>query len=234
MLFVTLKATTGIQKWGIFPLSDYLLEDMMNENLTEIVFLLDRSGSMGGLENDTIGGFNGFVNKQAELGETKLTTVLFDDRYELLYDGIDAKDAHITDKEYFTRGSTALLDAIGKTIDDVGKRLDTTPENERPGKVIFVITTDGLENASAEYTYDMVQERIKHQSETYKWEFIFMGANIDVAKESGRLGIRADRAFAFNATRRGMAAMYSLALRETSDLRGVSQPKKRDKKKEKD
>jgi uncharacterized protein YegL len=199
----------------------------MNENLTEIIFLLDRSGSMGGLENDTIGGFNGFVKKQAKLGDTKLTTVLFDDQYELLHDGIDAKNVSIDGSEYFTRGSTALLDAVGRTIDDVGKRLDNTPENERPGKVIFVITTDGLENASRKYTYDMVQERIKRQSEIYQWEFIFMGANIDVAMESDRLGISKNRAFAFTASSAGLGVMYCKAFNTVSEARGSFQNQKR-------
>ncbi len=159
----------------------------MNQNFTEIVFILDRSGSMGGLENDTIGGFNGFVKKQAETGQTSLTTVLFDDKYEILHNGVDAGKAVLTSDEYFTRGSTALLDAVGKTINDVGKRLGETPEALRPGKVIFVITTDGLENASREFTYDEVQKMITHQSEKYNWEFVFMGANIDVAKEGSKL-----------------------------------------------
>ena len=122
----------------------------MNQNLTEIVFILDRSGSMSGLENDTIGGFNGFVMKQAEAGQTSLTSVLFDDKYEILHNGIDAENLVLKNDEYFTRGSTALLDAIGKTINDVGKRLNETQEASMPGKVIFVITTDGLENASRE------------------------------------------------------------------------------------
>jgi hypothetical protein len=199
----------------------------MNEKLTEMVFVLDRSGSMSGLENDTIGGFNGFIQKQAELGDTKLTTVLFDDRYELLHDGMDAKGVRLTEGEYFTRGCTALLDAVGKTIDDVGNRLDRTPEEKRPGKVIFVITTDGLENASAVYTYDMVQERIKRQREIYQWEFIFMGANIDVAGESGKLGIRADRAFAFQASHAGIHTMYCKMHRTVLGVRGFA-PEKQD------
>jgi uncharacterized protein YegL len=181
----------------------------MNQNLTEIVFILDRSGSMHGLENDTIGGFNGFVKNQAEAGQTSLTTVLFDNQYEILHNGIDARDIALTEREYFTRGSTALLDAVGKTINDVGKRLDETPEALRPGKVIFVITTDGLENASMEFSYDEVKKMIAHQSEKYGWEFIFMGANIDVAKEGGKLGIKADCSFGFAASVEGINSMYS-------------------------
>jgi len=181
----------------------------MKQNLTEIVFILDRSGSMGGLENDTIGGFNGFVKKQAEAGQTSLTTVLFDDKYEILHNGVDAGNVTLTDHEYFTRGSTALLDAVGKTINDVGKRLNGTAEEARPGKVIFVITTDGFENASREFSYDEVKKMISHQTEKYGWEFVFMAANIDVAKEGDKLGISADRSFAFSSTTRGISAMYS-------------------------
>lgn len=180
----------------------------MNQNLTEIIFLLDRSGSMSGLENDTIGGFNGFLKKQCQLGPTLLTTVLFDGRYEILHNGVDASKVTLTEKEYFTRGSTALLDAVGKTILDVGFRLSHIPEENRPGKVIFVITTDGLENASKEFTYDKVNDMITLQQKSYHWEFIFMGANIDVARESHKLGIQPDRAFRFEATRNGTDRMY--------------------------
>jgi hypothetical protein len=180
----------------------------MNQNLTEIVFILDRSGSMGGFENDTIGGFNGFVKKQAESGQTSLTTVLFNDQYEILHNGIDARDVTLTEREYFTRGNTALLDAVGKTINDVGRRLSETPEDSRPGKVIFVITTDGLENASREFSYDQVRKMITHQSEKYSWEFIFLGANIDVAKEGSKLGIKADRSFGWTASSAGINEMY--------------------------
>ena len=162
----------------------------MNRDLTEIIFLLDRSGSMAGLETDTIGGFNAFIEKQRQLeGETIVTAVLFDDRYEILWNGIDANKAILTDKEYYVRGSTALLDAVGKTILDVGYRLSKTSEETRPGKVIFVITTDGMENSSKEFTYEKVKELIKHQQEKYNWEFIFLGANIDAAKEAGNIGI---------------------------------------------
>ena len=195
----------------------------MNHNLTEIVFILDRSQSMSGLENDTIGGFNGFVKEQAQLGQTNLTTVLFDDRYEILHDGIDAKDAVLTNKTYFTRGWTALLDAVGKTIKDVGKRLEKTPESLRPGKVIFVITTDGEENSSRKYTYDKVKQMITHQTEQYGWEFIFLGANIDVVKEGSSLGIDADQTFAFEASSRGLTRMYAIAGAACKNMR-VTKP----------
>ena len=180
----------------------------MNQNLTEIVFILDRSGSMNGLENDTIGGFNGFVKKQAKLGPTNLTTVLFDDKYEILHNGVDAKNVLLTGETYFTRGSTALLDAVGKTINEVGIRLSETPEPARPGKVIFVITTDGMENASQKFSYDEVKQMITHQTEKYGWEFIFMGANIDVAEEGDKLGIFSDLICVFEPTPRGVDQMY--------------------------
>jgi hypothetical protein len=180
----------------------------MNQHLTEIVFLLDRSGSMSGLEGDTIGGFNGFVKKQSELGQTNLTTVLFDDRYEILHKGISADGVALTEKEYFTRGNTALLDAVGKTITEVGKRLAGTPEDMRPGKVIFVITTDGYENVSREFSYEQVKALITQQTETYGWEFIFMGANIDVAAEGGKLGIKQGRSFGFMASAAGVCRAY--------------------------
>jgi hypothetical protein len=195
----------------------------MNQNLTEIVFILDRSGSMGGLESDTIGGFNSFVTKQAEIGPTNLTTILFDDRYEILHNGIDAKKAFLTEKEYYTRGCTALLDAIGKTINDVGKRLGKTPEARRPGKVIFVITTDGLENASVEFSYEEVKRMITHQGEKYSWEFIFLGANIDVAQEGNRLGIKENRAFCFTSDSEGIGAMYSKTLGACASIRTSGQ-----------
>jgi uncharacterized protein YegL len=183
----------------------------MNNNLTEIIFLLDRSGSMAGLESDTVGGFNAFVKKQSELaGETILTTVLFDDEYEVLWNGIDARKAKLTEDEYYVRGTTALLDAVGKTILDVGYRLAKTKEHRKPGKVIFVITTDGMENASNEFTYRKVKELIQHQQEKYNWEFIFMGANIDVAKEADSLGINVENSFKFEASEKGIENMYEM------------------------
>ena len=191
----------------------------MNQKLTEIVFILDRSGSMSGLEADTIGGFNGFVKKQAGLGETFITTILFDNRYEILHNRIDAKKACLSNKTYFTRGNTALLDAIGKTINLVGRRLGESPEAQRPGKVIFVITTDGLENASREFSYSAVKEMIKHQSEKYSWEFIFLGANIDVAKEGDKLGIHADYACDYEASPDGIQEMYCMVAEICADIR---------------
>lgn len=198
----------------------------MKRNVTEIIFLLDRSGSMGGLESDTIGGFNGFLEKQRQLeGKTIVTTVLFDDRYELLWSGVDAEKVRLTANEYFVRGSTALLDAVGKAILDVGCRLSNTPEAERPGKVIFVITTDGMENASREFTYKKVKELIRHQQEKYSWEFVFLGANMDAAKEAGNIGIHRDSAFDFVASEEGVEKMYCMASRVVAERRAEKDTK---------
>ncbi|QOY35451.1 vWA domain-containing protein [Anaerobacillus isosaccharinicus] len=183
----------------------------MKQSLTEIIFLLDRSGSMGGLEKNTINGFNAFIESQSQVdGETTVTAVLFDDEYEILWNGIDAKKVTLTNKEYYVRGSTALLDAVGKTILDVGYRLSKTTEDERPGKVIFVITTDGMENSSREFTYEKIKDLIKHQQEKYNWEFIFLGANIDATIEAGNIGIDISNAYNFEASETGVETMYNM------------------------
>lgn len=198
----------------------------MNNNLTEIIFLLDRSGSMGGLEGDTIGGFNAFIEKQKQMeGETIVTTVLVDHDYEILWNGIDAKKAKLTDRDFYVRGTTALLDAVGKTILDVGYRLSNTDEKERPGKVIFVITTDGMENASREFTHKKVKELIKHQQEKYNWEFIFLGANIDAAKEADSLGISMEDAYSYEASSQGMEVMYDMVCKSVTEKRAPIQKK---------
>ncbi|PEL08360.1 vWA domain-containing protein [Bacillus sp. AFS017336] len=192
---------------------------MINDK-TEIIFLLDRSGSMAGLESDTIGGFNAFIKKQCSFDEeTKVTTVLFDDQYEVLWDELDAKEVKLTDKEYFVRGTTALLDAVGKTIVNVRNRLSISNEEEQPGKVIFVITTDGLENASTEFTYRKVKNLIQQQQSKDDWEFIFMGANIDVAKEADSLGIMKENAYSFEATNEGVESMYIVISEVVSNKR---------------
>jgi uncharacterized protein YegL len=175
----------------------------MNTNLTELVFILDRSGSMGGLESDTIGGFNAMLAKQqAELGEAYVTTVLFNNNYELLHDRIDIKAVRpITEKEYFVGGSTALLDAIGRTIHKIVSVQRHTADNYRAEKVLFVIITDGEENASREYTSDNVKAQIEHQKEKYGWEFIFLGANIDAVDTAIRFSIAPDHAQSYHACR---------------------------------
>lgn len=168
----------------------------MKKNLTELVFILDKSGSMSGLEKDTIGGFNSLLDQQRKVdGECVITSVLFDNRYELLHDRIDIRAVQpITGKEYFVGGSTALLDAIGKTIHKIGAVQKNTTEDYRAEKVMFVIITDGEENASRNYSSMQIREMIQRQKERYGWEFIFLGANIDAVETAGRFGIDADRA----------------------------------------
>lgn len=171
----------------------------MKNNLTELVFILDRSGSMAGLESDTIGGFNGMLAKQRkEEGEAQVTTVLFDDAYEVLHDQADIKKVKpITEKEYFVRGCTALLDAVGKTIAKIKQAQKEADEDEKADKVLFVITTDGYENASKEYSYEKIRKMITKQTEKHGWEFLFLGANIDAVAEAEKVGIKADRAVSY-------------------------------------
>ena len=163
----------------------------MKENLTEIVFILDQSGSMQPLESDTIGGFNSYVESQKkEPGEAYITTVLFDDQYEILHNHVNINDVPpLTSAQYRPGGLTALMDAIGRTINSVGKRLADTPEEERPSHVIFVITTDGYENASREFDREQVKRMIQHQQDKYSWQFLFLGAGIDAYKEARSIGI---------------------------------------------
>lgn len=186
----------------------------MRENLTEMVFVLDRSGSMSGLAADTIGGFNELIEKQKKIeGDAYVTTVLFDHEYEVLHDHVALEEvAPLTDREYFARGSTALLDAVGRTIDTVGARLAAAPEEERPAHVVFVITTDGMENSSREYTAKRVRGMIEHQQKKYSWQFVFLGANMDAVSEARKLGISAKYAADFTPSRSGVRKMYSMAL----------------------
>jgi uncharacterized protein YegL len=197
----------------------------MKKGLTELVFILDRSGSMSGLESDTIGGYNALLEKQRkEDGECTLTTVLFDDQYELLHNRININAiAPITDSQYFVRGSTALLDAIGRTIDSIGNALKQTVENERAEKVLVVITTDGMENASREYGYAKVRQMIERQQKKYSWEFLFLGANIDAVETASRFGISADRAANYHADSAGTRLNYDVVSEAVSCLR-MSQP----------
>ena len=193
----------------------------MQNELTELVFILDKSGSMSGLEDDTIGGFNAMLAKQQkEAGQAIITTVLFDDKYELLHDRININGIRpITDKEYCIGGSTALLDAVGKTIHKIGNAQKHTSEDQRAGKVVFVITTDGMENASREYTYDKIKQMIEHQKARYDWEFIFLGANIDAVSTAAKFGIHADRAANYYADGPGMSLNYSVVSSAVSELR---------------
>ena len=182
----------------------------MKKNLTELVFILDRSGSMAGLEADTIGGFNAMIEKQrGEPGEAVISTVLFDNETEVIHDRIPLDSVpRLTEKEYYVRGCTALLDAVGGAIHHIGNVHKYAREEDRPEKTLFVITTDGMENASRRYTYDKVKAMIERQRETYGWEFLFLGANIDAAREAARFGIRADCAADYHADSIGTEAVY--------------------------
>jgi uncharacterized protein YegL len=193
----------------------------METNITELVFILDRSGSMGGLESDTIGGFNAMLAKQkAEDGECRITTVLFDNEYEVLHDRLDLKAvAPITDKDYFVRGSTALLDAIGKTINKIRAVQKHTAEEYRADKVLFVITTDGMENASREYRHKDIKTLIEHQKSKHNWEFVFLGANIDSAEVAESIGIAADHSHNFRADGAGVRSMHNAVSMATTSFR---------------
>lgn len=183
----------------------------MNKNLTEMIFILDRSGSMSGLVSDTIGGYNGMIDKQrGEEGEASVTTVLFDDRYEILFDNVDIKKVPaLTTKEYYARGLTALLDAIGKTVNQVAARHNNSVDSAIPEKTVVVIITDGMENASQEYNLRTVKSMIEKQKEEFGWEFIFIGANIDAVSVAGGMGIDASRAANYHADKIGTEKNFS-------------------------
>ena len=182
----------------------------MKKNLTELVFILDRSGSMSGLEADTIGGFNALIEKQKkEAGEALVSTVLFDNDSQVIHDRVPLdRVPALTEREYFVRGCTALLDAVGGAIHHIGNVHKYAREEDRPEKTLFVITTDGMENASRFYTYDKVSAMIRHEKEKYGWEFLFLGANIDAAREASRFGISADRAANYHADHQGTGVIY--------------------------
>jgi len=193
----------------------------MKENLTELVFIIDRSGSMSGLEADTIGGFNSMLKKQKkEDGEAYVSTVLFDDRSEVLHDRLEiSKVEEITDKEYYVRGCTALLDAVGGAIHHIGNVHKYAREEDRPAKTLFIITTDGMENSSREYSYDKVKKMIKRAQEKYNWEFLFLGANIDAIDVAGRMGISKERAANYECDPVGTQLNYTVLEKAVSKLR---------------
>ena len=190
------------------------------KDYTELVFILDRSGSMGGLERDTIGGFNSVLRKNKEQeGDAIVSTVLFDDRIEVICDREQiGKVAPITEEEYYVRGCTALLDAVGGAIRHVSKVQKTLPKHHRAKNVVFVITTDGYENASREFTYPQVKKLIEKKRKK-GWEFVFMGANIDAAAEAARIGISADRAATYRADGIGTQAVYASTAAATCQAR---------------
>jgi uncharacterized protein YegL len=194
----------------------------MKQGLTELVFILDKSGSMAGLESDTIGGFNSMLAKQkAEPGEAVISTVLFDQGYELLHDRIDIKEVSpITDNEYQVGGGTALIDAIGKTIRKVKKARKQTDDEHRPEKTLFVIITDGEENSSRKYSVGQVKSLIEQQKEK-GWEFIFLGANIDAVETARRFGIDKSNAANYHADDIGVSTGYASISEAVSLFRGT-------------
>lgn len=195
----------------------------MKKDLTELVFILDRSGSMCGLESDTIGGFNAMIEKQKKQdGEANITTVLFDDQYDVIHDRFPIEAVKpLTEKEYYVRGCTALLDAVGKTIHKVGNVQKYLPDEMKAEKVIFVITTDGLENASREYNYDTIRKKIEKQKEKYGWEFLFLGANMDAVSEAKKFGIAADRSVTFENDSVGVEMNYRVVEETISCMRAA-------------
>lgn len=184
----------------------------MKKDLTELVFILDRSGSMAGLVEDTIGGFNSMIEKQKnEEGECLVSVVLFDNDSEVLFDRVPVKDIpELTRRDYFPRGCTALIDAIGGAIHHIGNVHKYAREEDVPEKTVFVITTDGMENASRTYSADHVRNMIKLEQEKYGWEFLFLGANIDAVETARRYGLKEGRAVRFHNDREGIELNYTV------------------------
>lgn len=182
----------------------------MKKGLTELVFILDRSGSMSGLEADTIGGFNSMLEKQKkEAGEALVSVVLFDDRTDVLYDRVEMQKVEpMNDSQYYVRGCTALLDAVGGAIHHIGNVHKYARNEDVPEKTLFIITTDGMENSSRVYGYDRVKRMIEHQKEKYHWEFLFLGANIDAVSVAGRFGIDSKRAVRYMHDEEGTRLNY--------------------------
>lgn len=200
----------------------------MRKGLTELVFILDRSGSMRGLESDTTGGFNAMIERQKkEEGEAYVSTVLFDDVSEVLHDRVNISDVKdLTDRDYYVRGCTALLDAVGRAIHHIETVHRYARSEDVPEKTVFVITTDGLENASREYTYDRVRAQISEKQEK-GWDFLFLGANIDAGGEAAKMGISADRAARYECDSEGIAINFSavsdaVSMSRTCGLKGAS------------
>lgn len=195
----------------------------MKKGLTEIVFILDRSGSMSGLESDTIGGYNSMIEKQKkEEGEALISTVLFDGQTDVLHDRVPLdKISPITEKEYYVRGSTALLDAVGGAIHHIGNVHKYAREEDVPEKTLFIITTDGMENSSRQYSYDKVKKMIEKQKEKYHWEFIFLGANIDAVGVADRFGVDRQHAVRYECDSAGTALNFQVMNKMVSCARGA-------------
>ena len=184
----------------------------MKKNLTEIIFILDRSGSMQGLEKDTIGGFNSLIEKQKKIeGDTLISTVLFANKSKVIHDRVDVKDVKpMTENNYITGGCTALLDAIGNAIHHISNIHKYARKEDVPEHTLFVITTDGMENASRTYTYPKVKKLIENQKEKHGWEFMFLGANIDAVNVASYMGIDENRAVNFNCDSEGTDLNYEV------------------------
>lgn len=189
--------------------------------MTELVFILDRSGSMSGLEADTIGGFNSMIEKQKqEEGDAYVSTLLFDTTVDVIHDRLPLDEVPaLTDKEYYVRGCTALLDAVGGAIHHIGNIHKYARKEDVPEKTLFVITTDGMENASREYTYERVRHMIERQEKKYGWEFLFLGANIDAAAEAKRFGIDASHAVDYHSDEVGTALNYEVLSETVREFR---------------
>jgi hypothetical protein len=191
------------------------------KNKTDITIILDRSGSMESVKQDTIGGFNSFLSEQQKVaGEAALSLVQFDDQYEVVYEDQDIAAAdRLTEATFQPRGSTALFDAVGRTINAVGRRLAAQPEEMRPDKVLLVIMTDGFENASQEFTAAKISEMINHQHNVYSWEFMFIGANQDAVLSAREIGIPATASLTYAANSEGMGIAYSLVAEKVANFR---------------
>lgn len=193
----------------------------MKKNLSELVFILDRSGSMHGLEEDTIGGFNSMIDKQKSIeGEALISTILFDHDSIVIHDRVNIQRiAPMTEKEYYVRGNTALLDAIGDAIHHIRNIHKYAREEDRPAHTLFVITTDGMENASRKYTAEKVKQMINHQKDKYGWEFLFLGANIDAVETAQHFGIDASRAVTYHSDHEGTRLNYEVVSDTIRDAR---------------
>lgn len=183
----------------------------MKKNLSEIICILDRSGSMFPLTQSVINGYNEFIKSQRKVeGDAYVTTVLFDDEYKMLYDHINIQEIpEMTERQYNADGLTMLYDAIGMTMDSVGERLANTPEDERPEHVVFFIMTDGANNYSKKYSKETIKEMIEHQQTVYSWEFIFMGAGIDAKNEASQLGIKTEQSYSVDHSAKGISATFA-------------------------
>ena len=198
----------------------------MNDKLTELVFILDRSGSMAGLEGDTIGGFNAMLEKQKkEEGEAYVSAVLFSNDSTVLYDRADIRKVEpMTERQYFVGGCTALLDAIGDAVHHIGNVHKYAREEDRPKRTVFVIITDGMENASRRYCYDEVRRMVERQREKYGWEFLFLGANMDAISAARRFGIREDRAVRYECDAKGTALNFEVVSDTIGSIREGAVP----------